>query len=136
MHHIRDLFLATTIGTMIMAMLLAGALSGAAAAGPIEQCYMLYHAAMRAAELCADYSFDRYAIDADIAWIAEAKSRIGAYMDNEFKYQIDVGQRLDLIEQAKTGTEMKVETTGCESPETIELLTVFEAELAPLLPPQ
>ena len=136
MHHLRGLILQTAIGMATLATLLSGAFSGAAAAGPIEERYLMYHSAIRAAELCAGYSFDRHASDADITWIAESRSRIGAFMDNEFKYQIDVGQRLDLIEQAKTGTEMKIETAGCENPETVELLTVFEAELAPLLPPQ
>ncbi|MEX0808375.1 MAG: hypothetical protein WD044_06570 [Dongiaceae bacterium] len=135
MNRFRAVFMAVTISILTTESALAGAVTESASSGSVKERYLQYHAAMRAAELCAGYNFDRRADNADIAWIAQAKSRIGAFIDSELKYQINVGERLDLIEQAKTGTEMKIEANGCDDPAAVELLSVFETEIAPLLPP-
>ena len=80
-----------------------------------------YHQAIRAAEVCRDMKLD------PATW-----SKVSTYIDQKINYEIPAGERLTLIETAKTDTRVLVEKKGCESDEVAALLSLYDTELASL----
>ena len=106
-----------------------------AVADTVQDRYVRYHSAIRAAEHCTDYRFEQQGDDdPDAAWILQAQSSIGAYLEQEVSFELGVADRLDMIAKAQSDTDELIAANGCNDPEAIDLLAVFESELAPLLP--
>jgi hypothetical protein len=86
-----------------------------------EALYSRYHQAIEAAKLCRDMSFDQPAHDRMAGVIAErVKHDIGA-------------KRLPLLTAAQRDVQAIVDKQGCGDSRIAELLTLFDAELAPAL---
>jgi hypothetical protein len=104
------------------AALVAGSvISSAAFASAQDQTaiYSQYHQAIRAAEACRDFKLD------PAAW-----SKVSSYIDKKINYEIPAGERLTLIEAAKTDTRELVWNKGCDSDEVKTLLALYDSELA------
>ena len=59
-------------------------------------------------------------------------SKVSTYIDQKINYEIPAGERLTLIESAKTDTRVLIEKKGCGSDEVTALLGVYNGELANL----
>lgn len=104
------------------AALVAGSVMGAAgfaAAQDQTAIYSQYHQAIRAAETCREMTLD------PAAW-----SKASTYIDKKINYEIPAGQRLTLIEAAKSDTRVLIWNMGCDSDEVKALLGLYDAELA------
>ncbi|TDQ83382.1 hypothetical protein A8950_1668 [Dongia mobilis] len=95
--------------------------AGLAAAQDMNAMYSQYHQAIRAAEVCRDMKLD------PATW-----SKVSTYIDQKINYEIPAGQRLTLIEAAKTDTRVLVEKKGCDSEDVGALLGLYDSELASL----
>lgn len=100
------------------------ALSVPALSGPLraesaaEALYGRYHQAIEVAKLCRGVDFDQGDIDRMAAVIHE---KIGH----------DLGaKRLKLLTQGQREGRALVETAGCESPEALDLLALYDQDLA------
>ncbi len=80
-----------------------------------------YQEAVRVAELC------RYIKHDAAQW-----AKMGPYIDAKVNHEIGGGQRLTLIEEAKTGAWKAARVQGCQSDGAKTLLSLYDAELAPL----
>jgi len=80
-----------------------------------------YQEAVRVAELC------RYMKHDAAQW-----AKMGPYIDGKVNHTIGGGQRLTLIETAKTEAWQAARVQGCESEGAKTLLSLYDAELAPL----
>jgi hypothetical protein len=80
-----------------------------------------YQEAVRVAELC------RYMKHDAAQW-----AKMGPYIDAKVNHTIGGGQRLTLIEEAKSGAWQAARVQGCESDGAKTLLSLYDAELAPL----
>lgn len=108
-----------------------------ASADAVQDTYVRYHAAIFAADACTDYDLIQVGTDdADAAWKSQAQDNMGAYIDAQVGGAIGAGDRLHLIEQAKSETDTYIGEYGCEGPMAVELLGIFNSELEPLLPPR
>ena len=104
------------------AVLVAGSVlgvAGIAAAQDQTAIYSQYHQAIRAAEVCREFTLD------PAAW-----TKVSTYIDKKINYEIPAGERLTLIEAAKTDTRELVWNKGCDSDEVKALLSLYDAELA------
>jgi hypothetical protein len=118
---------------------IAVTMTGLSAAGAetVQETYVRYHSAIEAAEQCLDYNFRQEGSDdPEQLWIGEAQSRMSAYIDAQVGHAIGAGDRLHLIERAKGETDAYISEHTCEDPHSVELVTLFQAELEPLLPPR
>ena len=107
------------------AALLAGVTLGwtaTASADDMTAVWTKYEEAVRVAELCRGMMHD-----------AAAWAKMGPYIDGKVNHEISGGQRLTLIEDAKTEARKVAKLKGCDSEEAKSYLTVYDAELAPLL---
>ncbi len=104
-----------------IALSVAGALTGAAMAQDMAATWTQYQEAVRVAELC------RYMKHDAAQW-----AKIGPYIDAKVNHEIGGGQRLTLIEEAKSGAWQAARVQGCESAESKTLLSLYDTELAPL----
>jgi hypothetical protein len=95
--------------------------AGLAAAQDMNAMYSQYHQAIRAAIACEGVSLD------PATW-----SKVSTYIDQKINYEIPAGQRLTLIEAAKTDTRVLVERKGCKSDDVQALLSLYNSELASL----
>lgn len=95
--------------------------AGVAAAQDMNAMYSQYHQAIRAAEVCRDMKLD------PMTW-----SKVSTYIDQKINYEIPAGERLTLIEAAKTDTRVLVERKGCESDDVASLLSLYDNELSSL----
>jgi hypothetical protein len=95
--------------------------AGFAAAQDMNAMYSQYHQAIRAAIACEGVSMDL------ATW-----SKVSTYIDQKINYEIPAGERLTLIEAAKTDTRVLVEKKGCESDDVAALLSLYNSELASL----
>ncbi len=59
-----------------------------------------------------------------------AWSKVSTYIDKKINYEIPAGERLTLIEAAKTDARELVWNKGCDSDEVKALLALYDAELA------
>jgi hypothetical protein len=108
------------LGLAVLGAGLGGA-GGAASAEDMTALYSQYHQAIAASMLCRDVSLDQ------AAW-----GRVSTYIDAKVNYEIRTGERLSLIEAAKSDARELVEDKGCESEDVGVLLALYEAELANL----
>ena len=108
-----------------------------ASAQTVEETYVRYHAAIFAADECTDYDLIQVGTDdADAEWKSQAQNNMGAYIDAQVGGAIGAGDRLTLIEAAKSETDAYIAENGCDGPMAKELLAIFDRELEPLLPPR
>src|SRR5689334_83141 len=99
----------------------AGFGSGANAQDDMNAAWSKYQEAVRVAELC------RYMKHDSAQW-----AKMGPYIDAKVNHEIGGGQRLTLIEEAKSGAWKAARVKGCESDDAKTLLSLYDAELAPL----
>jgi hypothetical protein len=117
-------WLMTSRGLLSAAALVgAGAFTALHAAEVPEDTYLRYHRAIVAAEQCAHQKFG-----------TPEQSRFATYIDGKLGTDLSAGRKLTLIEQAKTEVGDLVEKKGCGDPDVADLLALYDAELAPLLP--
>ena len=81
-----------------------------------------YQEAVRVAELC------RYMKHDAAQW-----AKMGPYIDAKVNHEISGAERLTLIESAKTDARKVAKLKGCESDDAKTLLSLYDAELAPLV---
>jgi len=93
--------------------------AGLAAAQDQTAIYSQYHQAIRAALICREMKLD------PATW-----SKVSTYIDQKINYEIPAGERLTLIEAAKTDTRELVWNKGCDSEQVRALLSLYDAELA------
>ena len=109
----------------ILPVVLFGVLAGPAAAGPMtndmDLVYARYHMAIRAAELC------RGVTAGDAIW-----RKWSSYIDQKTHYELGAGERLSVIEGAKSDATMMVRRQGCSDDDVKDLLALYDAELAAL----
>ena len=106
------------------AVLLTGATAAvntAKAQDDMTAAWTKYQEAVRVAELC------RYMKHDAAQW-----AKIGPYIDGKVNHEIGGGQRLTLIETAKTDAWKVARVKGCTSDDAKSLLSLYDAELAPL----
>jgi hypothetical protein len=84
--------------------------------------YLRYHQAIAITEKCEEREFNQ----------AE-HSNMAAYIDQQVKNQLGAGERLHLIEQAKSNAYELVTKWGCDSDKVSEFRTLFQEELLPVL---
>jgi hypothetical protein len=96
--------------------------AGSAAADDMTAAWSKYQEAVRVAELCRDMTHD-----------AAAWAKMGPYIDAKVNHEIGGGERLSLIETAKSDARKVAKLKGCESDDAKTLLSLYDAELAPLL---
>jgi hypothetical protein len=108
-----------TAAALVAGSVLANA--GLAAAQDANATYSQYHQAIRANEVCRETTLD------PATW-----SKVSTYIDQKINYEIPAGERLTLIEAAKTDTRVLIEKKGCDSEEVTALLGLYDGELASL----
>lgn len=90
--------------------------------------YVRYHEAIRVAEICRKDNRNLGITKYDPAsW-----SKMASYIDKKINNALGAGERLTLIEQAKSDAWKLVERKGCSSEEAMALLSVYDKELANL----
>ena len=95
---------------------------GAGADDANEATYLRYHRAINAEATCKHRNFG-----------PSDDTRMASYIEGKVHHPIGPDRRVSLIEQARLDIDQLVEQRGCDSAAIKELLTVFDAELAPLL---
>ena len=131
---IRPAFRLASLAAVLAAV---AATAAPASAQTAEDIYVRYHAAIFAADECTDYDLIQIGQDdADAVWKSQAQDNMGAYIDAQVGGAIGAGDRLHLIERAKGETDAYIGDHGCDDPQVLELLSVFDTELEPLLPPR
>jgi hypothetical protein len=113
---IRTLLTATGLSAAALA-LPAGAQDGGA-----TETYLRYHQAIAVIEKCEEKEFNQ-----------TEHSHMATYIDQQIKNQLNAGERLHLIEQAKSNAYELVTKWGCDSDKVVEYRTIFEQELLPVL---
>lgn len=93
----------------------------AAAQDDMTAAWTKYQEAVRVAELC------RYMKHDAAQW-----AKMGPYIDGKVNHEIGGGERLTLIETAKTDAWKVARVKGCESDDAKTLLSLYDSELAPL----
>ena len=86
--------------------------------------YGKYQMAIRAAELCRGVTPD------DAQW-----RRWSSYLDAKTNHELGAGERLFVLEGAKTDVTYMVRRRGCESDGIKDLLALYDADLAGLAKP-
>jgi hypothetical protein len=115
----------TASGRLLKIILCAGVLCAAtaAAADPMtndmDLVYARYHMAIRAAELC------RGVIAGDAIW-----RKWASYIDEKTDHELGAGERLSVIDGAKSDATYMVRREGCKSDDVLELLVLYDDELA------
>jgi hypothetical protein len=84
--------------------------------------YLRYHRAINAEATCKHRDFG-----------PSDDTRMASYIEGKVHHRIGPDRRVTLIEQARLEVDQLVEQRGCDSAAIKDLLTVFGAELAPLL---
>lgn len=100
-------------------------LTPAAAAETVEETYLRYHLAVRAAVHC---------VNADKEFDPPSWSRLSAVIDGKVNYAMGAGKRLTLIEKAKSEMRDTVFKWGCKGDKLKPHLDLYRAELEPALP--
>ena len=117
--------LKTSFAALSVAGLLAGATIGwtgtAMAQDDMAATWTKYQEAVRVAELCRYMKHD-----------ASQWAKMGPYIDGKVNHEIGGGQRLTLIETAKSDAWKAAKVKGCESDDAKTLLSLYDSELAPL----
>ena len=99
--------------------LAAGAATAAPMTNDMDLVYARYHMAIRAAELCRGVRAD------DALW-----RKWSSYIDEKTNHELGAGERLSVIEGAKTDATIMVRREHCDSADVAGLLQLYDAELA------
>jgi len=91
-------------------------------ANDMDLIYGKYQMAIRAAQLC------RGAPDDDAVW-----RKWSGYIDQKTNHELGAGERLSIIEGVKGDVTYMVRRQGCDSESVRDLLSLYDAELAPLV---
>jgi len=86
-----------------------------------EALYSRYHEAAEAARLCRDLTYDQGDID-----------RMAAVINEKINHDIGA-KRLSLLSKAKRDARSLVEAEGCGDEKVLELLALFDRDLAPVV---
>jgi hypothetical protein len=118
--------LKSTFTALSVTAILAGAgvafSSAASAQDDMTAAWSKYQEAVRVAELCRDMRHD-----------AGAWAKMGPYIDAKVNHEISGAERLTLIENAKSDARRVAKLKGCESDDAKMYLSLYDAELAPLV---
>lgn len=112
----------------------AFAFQPASAQDPMEQTFVRYHAAIRAAEVCEQRKLEQEGLDdPDAARIKANQESMAAVINGKVMGEISAGRRLQLIEEAKRIVDDVAQKKGCDSPKAQDWLALFNAELKPVI---
>lgn len=106
----------------LLAAALAASMAGGAGAAIAQDSaakWTQLHEAVRLAEICREVTHDR-----------EAWRALGLKIDAAVNHEIGGGERLTLIETAKTDARVLVEKKGCDSEDAAALLKEYDALVA------
>src|SRR3954454_8544348 len=112
-------FVALSVAGMLTGLSLGFA--GTASADDMTATWTKSQEAVRVAELCRYMKHD-----------AGQWAKMGPYIDSKVNHEIGGGERLTLIETAKSDAWKAAKVKGCESDDAKTLLSLYDAELAPL----
>jgi hypothetical protein len=104
--------------------LLAGgilSMSAAAIASDLSGTYSNYYESIYTTQLCRDTQID-----------AAGWKKLAGYIDNKVNHEIGAGERLTLIETAKSDARKLVDSKGCAHQMVQDLMKVYDSELANL----
>ncbi len=104
----------------LMAVGIAGA-SAAAIASDLSGTYSKYYEAIYESQLCRNTQID------PAGW-----KKLADYIDSKVNHEIGAGERLTLIETAKTDARKLRDSKGCSHQLVQDLLKVYDSELANL----
>jgi len=104
----------------VMAAGIVGA-SVTAFADDLSGTYSKYYESIYASEMCRDTQID------PAGW-----KKLADYIDNKVNHEIGAGERLTLIETAKTDARKLKDSKGCSHQMVQDLLKVYDSELANL----
>jgi hypothetical protein len=99
----------------------AATFATAAQADDMSATWTKYQEAVRVAELCRYMKHD-----------ASQWAKFGPYIDGKVNHEIGGGERLTLIETAKSDAWKVARVKGCSSDDAKTLLSLYDSELAPL----
>ncbi len=102
---------------------LVSAATAAPMTNDMDLIYGKYQMAIRAGQLC------RGAPDTDAVW-----RKWSSYLDAKTNHELGAGERLSLIEGVKRDVTYMVRRQGCDSEAVKDLLALYDAELAGLIP--
>ncbi len=106
------------VGIAVVGTMVSGV--GIGAAADMNADWSMMHQAIRVAELCRGMSHDR------AAW-----AKMGPMMDAKVSHEIGGGERLTLIEGAKTDARLLVHFKGCAGDDAQNLLKSYDEMMAP-----
>lgn len=92
-----------------------------AIASDLSGTYSNYYEAIYATQLCRDTQID-----------AAGWKKLAGYIDNKVNHEIGAGERLTLIETAKSDARRLVDSKGCSHQMVEDFLKVYDSELANL----
>jgi hypothetical protein len=95
--------------------------SAAAFASDLSGTYSKYYESVYESQLCRNTQID------PAGW-----KKIADYVDNKVNHEIGAGERLTLIETAKSDARKLRDSKGCAHESVQELLKVYDSELASL----
>ena len=104
----------------LMAVSVVGA-SVTAFADDLSGTYSKYYEAIYASELCRNTQID-----------AAGWKKLADFIDNKVNHEIGAGERLTLIETAKSDARKLRDSKGCAHQSVQDLLKVYDSELANL----
>ena len=96
----------------------AAAMAGSMA-NDMDLVYAKYQMAIRAAQLCRGVAAD------DSVW-----RKWSSYIDAKTEHELGAGERLSVLEGAKSDVTYMVRRRGCDSDGIKDLLALYDAELA------
>jgi len=100
----------------------------------VETEYLDYHRAIYAAVLCQGAGLEQKGIgDPNAQQIMTAHENLAQAISASIGDEISAGQRLHLIEQAKTEIRELKKQKGCDDPEMKRVLDIYHTELEPAL---
>jgi hypothetical protein len=100
----------------------------------VEDEYLDYHRGIYAAVLCEGAGLEQKGVDDPNAQqIAAAHERLAQAISASIGDEIPAGQRLHLIEQAKSEIRELKQKKGCDDPEIKRVLDIYHTELEPAL---
>jgi hypothetical protein len=108
----------------LSALILAGTIGASAAAiasDDLSGTYSKYYESIYLSQQCRGTEID-----------AAGWKKLADYIDNKVNHEIGAGDRLTLIETAKTDARVLKQTKGCDHQSVQDLLKVYDSELASL----
>jgi hypothetical protein len=100
-----------------------------------EAMFMRYHQAIYAASECEDLPLYQHGPgDPNGPAAQDLHVTMATVIDSRVGQSIGAGEKLSMIDQAKRDAQDLIADTGCDSPEVVDLRTLFHAELEPALP--